>query len=96
MSPVWATVAGSAAGALVNYLLNRRYTFDSRKPHRDAGPKFLTVAVGTGLLNAILVYIGTDLLGLYYLLVQCVATVIVFLSNFLLNSVWTFREESAT
>lgn len=96
VSPVWATVAGSAVGALVNYVLNRRYTFDSRKPHRDAGPKFLTVAVGTGLLNAMLVYIGTDLLGLHYLLVQCIATLIVFLANFLLNSAWTFREESTT
>lgn len=96
VSPVWATVAGSAMGALVNYSLNRRYTFDSRKPHRDAGPKFLTVALGTGLLNAMLVYVGTDLLGLHYLLVQCIATLIVFLANFLLNSAWTFREERAT
>jgi putative flippase GtrA len=96
VSPVWSTAFGSAAGALVNYVLNRRYTFNSRKPHLDAGPKFLTIAVGTGLLNAMLVYIGTDLLGLHYLLVQCVATLIVFLANFLLNSVWTFREERAT
>lgn len=95
VSPVWATLAGFAAGAFINYLVNRRFTFDSRKPHRDAGPRFMAVAVGTGLLNAMLVFIGTDLLGLHYLLVQCAATLIVFLVNFLLNSVWTFREERA-
>jgi putative flippase GtrA len=96
VSPVWATAFGSAVGALVGYVLNRRYTFNSRKPHRDAGPKFLTIALGTGLLNAMLVYVGTELLGVNYLLVQCVATLIVFLANFLLNSVWTFREGRAT
>lgn len=95
MGPVPATIAGSAAGAVVNYLLNRRYTFRSSKPHRDAGPKFLSVAVGTGILNACLVYLGTDLLGVHYLLVQVGTTLIVFLANFLLNSVWTFREENA-
>lgn len=95
-SPMWGTVAGFAAGALISYTLNRRYTFISRKSNWDAGPKFLAVAAATGLLNAMLVYVGTALLGLHYLLVQCLATLIVFLANFLLNSIWTFREESAT
>lgn len=92
ISPVYATIAGSAVGALVNYLLNRRYTFKSAKTHADAGPKFLAVAVATGILNAVLVYLGVDLLGMHYLIVQIVATLIVFLSNFALNNIWTFRE----
>jgi putative flippase GtrA len=92
IGPVYATIAGSAIGALVNYLLNRRYTFKSAKAHLDAGPKFVVVALGTGILNAVLVYLGVDLLGMHYLIVQVVATLIVFLSNFVLNSVWTFSE----
>jgi putative flippase GtrA len=93
--PVIATSAGSAAGALANYLLNHRYTFKSAKRHFDAGPKFMSVALGTGVLNALLVFLGVDLLGMYYLLVQFVATLVVFLTNFLLNSFWTFHEEKA-
>jgi putative flippase GtrA len=96
LPPVWGAVAGSAAGALVNYLLNRRYTFASRKSHREAGPKFVAVALGTGVLNAMLVFVGTEILRLHYLLVQCVATLVVFVLNFLLNSIWTFGEETAT
>ncbi len=92
IGPVYATIAGSAVGALVNYLLNRRYTFKSAKAHLDAGPKFLMVAVATGILNAVLVYLGVELLGMHYLVVQIVATLIVFLSNFALNNTWTFRE----
>ena len=53
------------------------------------------MAVGTGILNACLVYLGTNLLGMHYLLVQVGTTLIVFLVNFLLNSAWTFREENA-
>lgn len=93
--PVIATCAGSATGALANYLLNHRYTFKSTKRHFDAGPKFMSVALGSGVLNALLVFVGVDLLGVHYLLVQFVATFIVFLINFLLNSVWTFHEERA-
>ena len=92
IEPVYATIVGSAVGALVNYLLNRRYTFKSAKAHLDAGPKFFMVALGTGILNAVLVYLGVDLLDMHYLFVQIVATLIVFLSNFILNSAWTFRE----
>lgn len=92
IEPVYATIAGSAVGALVNYLLNHRYTFQSAKAHSDAGPKFFLVALGTGILNAVLVYLGVDLLAMHYLIVQITATLIVFLSNFILNSAWTFSE----
>jgi putative flippase GtrA len=86
-------VAGSTVGGLVNYLLNRRYTFESARPYRETGPKFAVIATGTGALNALLVYLGADVLRLHYLAAQVIATLIVFFANFLLNSAWTFREE---
>ena len=92
IDPVTATSVGFVVGALVNYALNRRYTFQSSKPHRDASPKFLTIAIITGIANSLLVYGGVDLMGANYLLVQISATSIVFLANFALNSLWTFRE----
>lgn len=96
IAPVLATSAGSMVGALVNYRLNYRYTFRSTKAHLDAGPKFFSIALMTGLLNAVLVYLGVDLLGRHYLPVQVCATLIVFLANFVLNNAWTFREENPT
>jgi putative flippase GtrA len=94
--PGAATTLGFGLGALVNYLLNHRYTFNSTKAHRDSGPKFALIAVATGLLNTLMVYEGVDILGLNYLLVQVAATATVFLLNFVLNSLWTFRESDAT
>lgn len=95
LPPTAATTAGFGVGALVNYLLNHRYTFNSTKAHRDAGPKFALIAIATGLLNALIVHAGVDSLGFNYLLVQVVATATVFLLNFALNSLWTFRESDA-
>jgi len=93
--PVAATSVGFVVGALVNYTLNRRYTFQSCKPHLDAGPKFFIIAIVTGVVNSLLVYGGINLLGANYLLVQIGATFIVFLANFALNSLWTFQEAHA-
>jgi len=94
VSPVLATSAGYLIGALVNYTLNYRFTFKSSKAHMDSGPKFFLIALMTGILNALLVYLGVDLMGMHYLLVQIFATLIVFLSNFVLHSTWTFRLEN--
>lgn len=93
--PVFATSAGSLVGALVNYTLNYHYTFKSSKAHSDTVPKFFLIALMTGVLNALLVYLGVDIMDMHYLLVQIGATFIVFLSNFVLHSIWTFRLENA-
>ena len=95
IDPVTATSIGFVVGALVNYVLNRRYTFRSHKAHLDAGPKFFLIAIFTGILNSLLVYAGVSLMGANYLVVQIGATCVVFLANFALNSLWTFKEAHA-
>ena len=93
---VAATTAGFLVGMVVNYLLNYRCTFRSDQPHAVAAPKFFVIAVGTGLLNAAVVHVGVNLSGFDYLLVQIVTTAVLFVANFLLNSVWTFRGPGRT
>ena len=93
---VLAATAGFLVGALINYTLNYHYTFQSSKAHLDAGPKFFLVALATGLLNSLLIYVGAQVLALHYLLVQIVATLMIFLANFALNHLWTFRESPLT
>jgi putative flippase GtrA len=89
-APVSAAVLASSVGAVVNYLLNYHFTFGSRREHRISVIRFSVVALlGTGL-NAALMALGVEVLGLHYLLVQIGATVVVFFSNFLLNRAWTF------
>ncbi len=92
IDPVASTTVGFVAGAAVNYVLNRRFTFRSTKAHLNAGSRFFLIALLTGLLNGWLLHLGVKCLGLNYLMVQVLATVTVFLANFILNSIWTFRE----
>ena len=92
VDPIGATTLGFVVGATINYSLNHHYTFKSQKTHLDAGPKFFLIAIATGLLNTLLVYMGIHWAGINYLLAQVATTLVVFLANFALNSVWTFRE----
>lgn len=90
INPVPASVFGFIAGAIVNYLLNYHFTFNSQKEHLETSLRFLMVAL-TGLgLNTFLMFLLTD--GLHYLLSQVCATIIVLFWNFLCNRFWTFRE----
>jgi putative flippase GtrA len=90
--PVVATTLGFLVGAVVNFLLNHRYTFRSTKAYFETGPKFLLIAITTGILNTLLVYTGLHWFNLNYLIAQIISTVVVFLANFVLNDLWTFRQ----
>lgn len=92
--PVFASGVGFLAGAIVNYLLNRHFTFRSDALHSAALPRFFVIA-GVGLaLNQGLMHVLSTRLGWPYLLAQVVATGLVLLWNFAGNSLWTFRAES--
>jgi putative flippase GtrA len=91
---VLASSAGAVAGAFVNYFLNYYFTFQSKRRHTQAIVQFYAVA-GTGfILNATLMWLIAELLGVYYLLAQLVTTGIVLLWNFWLNRIWTFRTKA--
>ncbi len=95
LDPVQATLAGYVAGGLVSYLMNRRMTYGSDRPHREAGWRFAVVAlVGFGLTwlaMAALVRGG----GLPYLPAQIATTGIVLVWSFLAHKFFTFREPPA-
>ena len=91
---VWASSIGFAASVLINYALNRSFTFRSRGAHADAFPKFMVVAlIGLGL-NGCLVWLFHVAVGLHYLLAQVLATAGTLSSNFVLNRTWAFPEAS--
>lgn len=89
---VAASSAGAALGALVGYALNRRYTFRSGRRHGEALPRFAATAAAGWLLNAAVMYVATQVLGLHYLAAQVLATGIVLAWNFGMNRAWTFAE----
>jgi len=92
LTSVPASVIGFIIGALVNYALNYRYTFNSKKSHKEAMSKFFAVAFFGAIANTSLMYVGVIMLKMYYLVSQLIATCIVLLWNFTANKLWTFRD----
>lgn len=81
---------GMLAGALISYLLNRRFVFRSQLSHRHGLPKFLLVALGGGIANFLIMRFGTEQLMMPYLPLQLFATCSVLPLTFNLNRLWTF------
>jgi putative flippase GtrA len=91
VGPVPASAVGFTLGALVNYSLNYRLTFRSKRLHRESMPKFFLVALAGLLLNTALMALLTTNLAVHYLVAQIVATGAVLVWNFAANRWWTFR-----
>lgn len=90
VDPVRATLFGYAAGGIVSYVLNRRHTYASDRPHGEAGWRFALVAlVGFGLTWLMMAGL-TRRLGLPYLPAQLLTTGIVLFWSFLAHRAWTF------
>lgn len=88
--PATASAIGYGLAACVSYVLNYFITFSSRRGHSSAIIRFATVA-GIGLMfNFSIVVVANEILGIYYLAAQVLATVTVLGWNFLANRNWTF------
>ena len=89
MAPTPASSIGFVLSAVVNYLLNYRFTFQSRRPHAPAAAKFALLAGAGLLINAAIMHLMVAA-GVHYLLAQVCATAVVLFWNFIGNTLWTF------
>ncbi|TDR87248.1 GtrA family protein [Enterovirga rhinocerotis] len=91
VDPVPATLVGYVAGGIVSYLLNRRLTYASARPHREATWRFAAVA-GTGFLITWAMVAGLVRgAGMPYLAAQLLTTAAVLFWSFGAHRLWTFR-----
>lgn len=90
--PVFATTIGFVVGAVINYLLNYRITFNSNKKHRETLTKFFSVAALGAVINAAIMTTGMNMFEVHYLIIQVVATCFVLVFNFAANKYWTFAD----
>ena len=90
LTPVTATMIGYCAGAVVNYILNPRYTFRSAAKHRSAIPKFIIMASCGFVINVTCMYLFESILSIFYMVSQIIATACVFIWNFTVSKLWAF------
>jgi len=89
-SAVTASLAGYALGIVVNYSLNYGYTFKSRERHMIVIPRFLLIMFAGLLINALIMVVLVDMVGVHYVLAQLAAISVVLVWNFTANQFWTF------
>jgi putative flippase GtrA len=89
--PVWASTVGFVASIAVSYMLQRAWVFESSTPITRSFPRFIVVALVALGLNTLILAVGTELMSGFYVLVQAIALVAIPVSNYILNSLWTFK-----
>ncbi len=88
--PVPATLCGYVAGGVVAYVLNRRHTFASDRPHAEAGWRFAFTAFLGFCVTYVLMSLFVERLGAPYLPAQFVTTGLAMVVTFAINRRWTF------
>lgn len=94
LPPVPATLVGFCVGGLLSYLLNRRHTFGSERPHEEAAWRFALVAGVAFGLTWLLMRLFVERWHAPYLPAQVVTTGLVMVWTFAANRLWTFRGET--
>tara|TARA_Y100001933_G_scaffold216484_1_gene223636 strand:+ start:5929 stop:6318 length:390 start_codon:yes stop_codon:yes gene_type:complete len=88
-------LVGSTIGYIVsgifNYTLNYYFTFNSTARHAHAATRFVAVAIVGLALNSSLIFLLTDLLAVFYIAAQIIATGAVVVWNFIAHKHWTYR-----
>jgi putative flippase GtrA len=87
---VISTSLGAVAGGMFNYWFNYRYTFGSSASHTKASIKYAIVISASFFINGAIMALGVRYIDLNYLLIQVIATVIVFMWNFIGSKKWVF------
>jgi putative flippase GtrA len=87
---LWATLAAFGAGLLVNYSLNRNWTFQARADHRKTLVRY-AVMVSVNFGGTLAIVLGLTHLGLYYLLSKLIAVAIIAVVNFTASRLWVFK-----
>ena len=85
-----ASSIGFCAAVPVNYILQYKFVFDSERPHLDAFARYLMVTLTAFGLNLLIFWTLIAVFDRHYLLMQGMTTMIVVITNFMVNRGYTF------
>jgi putative flippase GtrA len=86
---IWSTLAAFGAGLVVNYTLNRNWTFQAQADHRRTMSRY-AVMVSINFGSTLVIVLGLTHLGVYYLLSKLIAVAIIAVVNFTASRYWVF------
>ncbi|MBI4138596.1 GtrA family protein [Candidatus Uhrbacteria bacterium] len=86
-------VIALVVAATYNYFLHRFWTFRHQGPAPGSAARYLGVLLAGNGLDALLFYVGHEILGIYDFLVQTFATGFITLFSFLIHHLFTFHSD---
>lgn len=95
VDPVWSSVAGFCLALVTSYLLNFFWVFKSSRSHHVAAMRYVVVSLSGLGLSAGIMYAVVDVLNWWYGWGALGTVMLVPLSNFTLNYLWTFGARDA-
>jgi len=91
MSPESSNVAGYAVGLVASYVLNRKYTFNSRQDRRSEIVRFLIVFVIAYVSNFAVLLFLIYTIGMHEGASQVLAGVVYIVASFIMNKYYVFK-----
>ena len=91
-APVFWSFVGACTGAIVGYVLNYTYTFESSRPHTQTTWRYALITALSIAANTAIFFVLTKLTGLYILPAQLLSTLLIFAGNYWLHKQMTFYE----
>ena len=91
--PIVGSTLGFIVGAIVNYFLNYKYTFNSNAKHLPTLFRFFIVAFIGSIMNLAIMTFLVGTVSFHYLLAQAISTGVIVVITFLINKIWTFRAD---
>ena len=91
-SPIISSTIGFLVTVVVSYLLNYNWTFRSKGKHIVVLARYTTVSLIGLCLNTGIMYLVVDIFSLWYGIGQTISIILIPISNFFLNSKWSFKE----
>jgi putative flippase GtrA len=86
----WATLAAYALGLLVNYSLNRNWTFQTKAEHRRTLIRYFTLVAFNFTSTELIVFLLPHH-GWHYLVGKAIAVGLNAIINFTVGRIWVFR-----
>lgn len=91
-NPYISNISGYAVGITFSYILNKSWNFKSKRPHREAYPRFVLSLLIAYLVNLAFLFIGLNVIGLNKYIAQIIAGIFYTGIGFLLSRYITFSE----
>lgn len=93
VNAVLASAIGAFVGAIVNFILNHRFTFGGRRSWRSTSQRYVIATLLILLFNIAAMSLLVEIMRTDYRIAQITSTVLAFFVSYLLNDFWVFKND---